>query len=148
MAAPAYATDLANIIEDMASSTGWTLISSGGGGANSFTVPETDDYIQGNNCISRNPWSSSIRGMLFNAATTIATDDAVYIWWKADVAQALATEASGGVQILIGSKKKELGLLPEEVEAEVDQDRIEDDGSAGALTDGEKARVMLDLRPE
>lgn len=51
-------------------------------------------------------------------------------------------------QILIGSKKKELGLLPEEVEAEVDQDRIEDDGSGGALTDSEKARVMLDLRPE
>jgi hypothetical protein len=51
-------------------------------------------------------------------------------------------------QILIGSKKKELGLLPEEAEQEVDQDRIADDGSAGALTDAEKTRVMLDLRPE
>jgi ERCC4-related helicase len=51
-------------------------------------------------------------------------------------------------QILIGSKKKELGLLPEEVEQEVDQDRIADDGSAGALTNAEKVRVMLDLRPE
>ena len=103
MVAPAYATDLANIIEDMASSTGWTLISSGGGGANSFTAPETDDYIQGSSCISRNPWSSSIRGMLYNASTTIASGDAVFLWWKADVAQALATEASGGIQVLIGS---------------------------------------------
>ena len=51
-------------------------------------------------------------------------------------------------QILIGSKRKELGLLPAEVEAEVDQDRIEDDGSSSALTEGEQARVMLDLRPE
>lgn len=51
-------------------------------------------------------------------------------------------------QILIGSKKKELGLLPEEVDQEVAQDQIEDDGSGGALTDNEKARVMLDLRPE
>jgi SNF2 family DNA or RNA helicase len=51
-------------------------------------------------------------------------------------------------QILIGSKKKELGLLPEEAEQEVDQDRIADDGSTGALTDAEKQRVMLDLRPE
>jgi hypothetical protein len=51
-------------------------------------------------------------------------------------------------QILIGSKKKELGLLPEEVDQEVAQDQIEDDGSGGALTDSEKARVMLDLRPE
>jgi len=49
---------------------------------------------------------------------------------------------------LIGSKKKELGLLPEKVEQEVDQDRIADDGSGGALMDDEKARVMLDLRPE
>ena len=51
-------------------------------------------------------------------------------------------------QILIGSKKKELGLLPEEVEAEVDQDQIEDENSGGSLTEAEKARVMLDLRPE
>lgn len=51
-------------------------------------------------------------------------------------------------QILIGSKKKELGLLPDEAEQEVDQDRIADDGSTGGLTDAEKERVMLDLRPE
>jgi hypothetical protein len=38
----------------------------------------------------------------------------------------------------------ELGLLPEEVEQEVEQDRIVDDGSGGALTDAEKARVMRD----
>jgi len=103
MAAPTYATDLSNIIEDMASSSGWTLISSGGGGANSFTVPETDDYIQGNNCISRSPWSSSIRGMVYNSSQTIAAGEAVFLWVKADVAQALATKASGGVQCLVGS---------------------------------------------
>jgi len=51
-------------------------------------------------------------------------------------------------QILIGSKKKELGKLPEVVEEEVEQDKIEDDGHGGALTDDEKTRVMLDLRPE
>jgi hypothetical protein len=51
-------------------------------------------------------------------------------------------------QVLIGSKKKELGALPEQVEQEIDQDRIVDDGSTGALTNTEKTRVMLDLRPE
>ena len=51
-------------------------------------------------------------------------------------------------QILIGSKKKELGQLPEEAENEVDQDRIIDDVTGGMLTDAEKVRVMLDLRPE
>jgi hypothetical protein len=104
MAAPAYATDLSDIITDMASSTGWTLISDGGGGANSFSVPETDDYIQGNNCISRNPWTAAnIRGMVYNSSQTITADNAVFIWWKSDVAQALSTRASGGIQCLVGN---------------------------------------------
>jgi hypothetical protein len=51
-------------------------------------------------------------------------------------------------QILIGSKKRELGTLPEAVEDEVGQDQIEEDLGAGALTESEKRRVMLDLRPE
>lgn len=103
MAVPAYATDLTDILLEMPSSTGWTLISSGGGGASSFSVPETDDYIQGANCISRNPWSTSIRGMLYNTTQTFAADSALYIWWKADIAAALDTIANGGIQILIGS---------------------------------------------
>jgi hypothetical protein len=108
MAAPSYTTDLSNIITDPTSSTGWTLISTGGGGANSFTVPETDDYIQSETpgtygCISRNPWSSSIRGMVYNSSQTIAAGNAVFMWTKSDVAQALASKASGGIQALIGS---------------------------------------------
>lgn len=104
MAVPAYATNLTDIITDMASTTGWTMISSGGGGANSMTAPETDDFIQGNNCISRNPWTSAnIRGMVYNAATTITADEAVFIWWKADVAAALDTLANGGIQCLVGN---------------------------------------------
>ena len=51
-------------------------------------------------------------------------------------------------QILIGSKRKELGQLPEGVDQEVAQDQIEDESSGGALTENEKVRVMLDLRPE
>lgn len=51
-------------------------------------------------------------------------------------------------QILIGSKRKELGLLPEEVDEEVEQDRIADKDFEGRITDAEKVRVMLDLRPE
>lgn len=51
-------------------------------------------------------------------------------------------------QILIGSKRRELGQLPEDAEEDVRQDEITDDGSMGALTEVEKARVMLDLRPE
>lgn len=109
MAAPSYTTDLVDIITDPAATTGWTLISSGGGGASSFTAPETDDYIQSASpgtlgCISRNPWTSvSIRGMVYNSAQTIAAGNAVFIWAKSDVAQALDTRVNGGLQALIGN---------------------------------------------
>jgi ERCC4-related helicase len=51
-------------------------------------------------------------------------------------------------QILIGSKKRELGQLPEEADVEVAQDRFAESERGGGLTESEKARVMLDLRPE
>ena len=104
MAVPSYATNLNDVVLEMASTTGWSLISSGGGGANSLTAPETDDFIQGANCISRNPWTSAnIRGMVYNSAETVTANEAVFIWWKSDVAQALDTQAAGGIQCLVGS---------------------------------------------
>jgi hypothetical protein len=104
MAVPSFTTDLTDILLDMPSSTGWTLISSGGGGQNAFTVPETDFFIQGNNCISRNPFSSSIRGMVYSAGTTtITSGDAIFYWLWAGVPNALSAEAVGGVQCLVGS---------------------------------------------
>lgn len=51
-------------------------------------------------------------------------------------------------QILIGSKRRELGELPENGDAEVEQDAIEEAPAAGVLTELEKSRVMLDLQPE
>jgi hypothetical protein len=102
MAAAAYTTDLTDIYTDTGN---FSLISSGGGGANSLTQPETDDYIQGVSAVSRNPWSASIRGMVDDnaAAITVAAGNAIFIWTKADVAQALNTKALGGIQCLIGS---------------------------------------------
>ena len=109
MAAASYTTDLVDIITDPAATTGWTLISTGGGGANSFTVPEVDDYIQSATpgtvgCISRSPWTSvSIRGMVYNSARTIPAGSAIFIWTKSDVAQALDTRSNGGIQALVGN---------------------------------------------
>lgn len=51
-------------------------------------------------------------------------------------------------QILIGSKRKELGTLPGDVDQEVDQDKIDDRVACGILTEPEKTRIMLNLRPE
>jgi len=102
MAVPAYATDLTDITSSF--STGWSLITEGGGGANTLTAPETDDFIQGTQSVSRNPFSSSIRGIIYDNVSTVsvATNDAVFYWWKADVAQALDTIAGGGVRLVMG----------------------------------------------
>ena len=102
MAVPAYSTDLTDITTDF--STNWNLVTEGGGGSNSLTAPETDDYIQGTEAVSRNPFSTSIRGVAYDRATiTVGTDDAVFHWWKVDVAAALDSFANGGVHLLQGS---------------------------------------------
>lgn len=51
-------------------------------------------------------------------------------------------------QVLMGSKKRVLGTIPENSESEIPQDRIASDEPGGTITESEKARVMLDLRPE
>jgi hypothetical protein len=101
MAAPTYATDLTDILLDMASTTGWTAL---GGGASGLVAPETDFYIQGSNCISKAGWSSATRGMIYNAgAQTIASGEAVFMWLYYWAPNSLDTEAGGGLQVLIGS---------------------------------------------
>lgn len=102
MVAPAYSTDLVDITTSF--TLNWNLISEGGGGQNAITAPETDDFIQGTESVSRNPFSSSIRGVAYDRALiTVASGDAVYYWWKADVAAALDTFANGGVHLVMGS---------------------------------------------
>ena len=106
MAVPAYATDLVDITTSF--TTNWNLITEGGGGQNAITAPERDDGIyddgSGVVCVSRNPFSTSVRGVAYDRALiTVATDDAVFYWWKADVAAALDTQASAGVRLVAGS---------------------------------------------
>ena len=102
MAVPAYATDLTDITTDFTNN--WNLITEGGGGQNAITAPETDDFVQGTACVSRNPFSTSIRGIAYDRALiTVASGDCVFIWWKADVAQALDTIAGGGVRLVMGA---------------------------------------------
>ena len=50
-------------------------------------------------------------------------------------------------QVLMGSKKRALGEIPENGEGEVQQDRITSEELGGTITEAEKACVMLDLRP-
>lgn len=99
MAAPAYTTDLADITT-AETTTGWSALGGGQAGLND----ETDYFIQGNQCVSKNGFTASTRGQIFNAgATTIASGDAVFAWFKQNNRNLMDTVANGGTQFLIGS---------------------------------------------
>ena len=98
MAAATYSSDLNDILVDMASTTGWTHI----GNPAALTAPETDDFVQGNNCIAKGSWSTAIRGMIYNSAETITAGDAVFMWLKFDAPGSLDTVTGGGVRVIIG----------------------------------------------
>lgn len=99
MAAPAYSTNLADITT-AETVTGWSALGGGQAGLND----ETDYYIQGNQCVSKNGFTADIKGIIFNAgATTIASGDAVYFWVKQNNRNLINAQSVGGGQVLIGS---------------------------------------------
>jgi hypothetical protein len=102
VAAPVYATDLTDVIADMASTTGWTAL---GGGAGGLVAPETDFYIQGSNCISKAGWSTAVKGMIYlaGAGITVPTTGAVLMWIYFWAPNSMDTSASGGMRACIGS---------------------------------------------
>lgn len=102
MAVPVYATDLTDILTDMASTTGWTAI---GGGASGLVAPETDFFVQGSNCISKAGWSTAIKGMIYlaGAGVTVPTTGAVFMWIYYWAPNAMDTSASGGMRFVCGS---------------------------------------------
>lgn len=102
MAAPTYATDLSdiNLVNTAGGTTGWSALGGGSAGLNS----ETDYFIQGDGCLSKNGFTANTRGMIYNAgATTIASGDALFIWMKQNNRNLMDTVANGGGQVLIGS---------------------------------------------
>ena len=110
MTAASYTSDLTagTLYTDTEGSVSIATLS-GGGGQNSLTDPETDDYIQGANSASRNPWGSGTRAILNTiGSTTIASGDALFLWAKADVGQLINSTAGGGVQVLIGNSTNAL----------------------------------------
>jgi hypothetical protein len=102
MAAPVYTSDLTTILLDMSSTTGWSAL---GGGSAGLTAPETDYYVQGSNCISKIAWAAATKGMIYNngAGVTIPSGAALWMWTTHLTPNSLAAEASGGIQVLIGS---------------------------------------------
>lgn len=102
MAAPVYATDLTTILLEFASTSGWTAL---GGGAAGLNAPETDYFIQGNNCITKNAWASALKGMIYNngSGVTVPTDGAFLLFLAHATMNSVATQANGGLRVHIGS---------------------------------------------
>lgn len=102
MAVAAYTSDLVNVIVDMASTTGWSAL---GGGASGLAAPETDYFEQGSNCISKAAWAGAAKGMIYSVGSQIPWTinvNAVFAWITHLTPNSLATQALGGIQILIG----------------------------------------------
>jgi hypothetical protein len=101
MAAASYATNLSDIFTD-GSTTGWTALGGGAAGLNQ----ETDYYIQGTSCLSKNAFASDTKGMIYNYGSDAGgtpTDGAYLMWVTHLTPNSLDTIAGGGIRFLIGS---------------------------------------------
>lgn len=100
MAAPAYSSDLTDIVAPTFTTTGWTAFGGGASGLNA----ETDYYIIDSTCLSKNAWASDDKGMVYNAgSTSIPSGDAIFIWVTHLTSNSLAVESSGGIALCLGT---------------------------------------------
>lgn len=106
MTASSYSTDLSTILIEFPNTTGWSAL---GGGASGLNAPETDYFIQGNNCITKNAWASATKGMIYDngSGITVPTDGAVIMFLAHATMNSVAAQASGGIQLLIGSSSSD-----------------------------------------
>lgn len=104
MASPTYLSGLTTILLDFPDTVGWTAF---GGGPPGMNAPETDYFIQGSNCISKNAFASATRGMIYDEGSgiTVPTGEAVWAWLTHHTPGSIDPEvgAPGGMQFLIGS---------------------------------------------
>jgi hypothetical protein len=101
MAAPSYTTDLTEYWLE-----GATTVTSIGSGQAALGNPETDYFIQGTDCLSKGAFVNATKGFIADAlgtTFTVPTDGCVVAFMKYDAAGSLATQANGGLRIIIGS---------------------------------------------
>ncbi len=105
MAAAAYTTDLTLIHACDAASGSWTEPTGFIDGA--ITLPETDYFINGTGCLSKNMGTSTTAasGAIYNAGAgqTIPSGNAVMMWLFFGAPNALSTQANGGLRMFVGS---------------------------------------------
>ena len=107
MAAASYNTDLTDLVADSATTANWAAL---GGGASGLNI-ETDYFIEGTRCVSKNAFANSTKGMVEDTtATTLSTGsgNAVYLWVTHATPGSLDLKANGGITICLGSSSAAL----------------------------------------
>lgn len=98
MAAPSYTTDLTIITN---ASTG--LIEGVGDQVGAISSGETENFIQGIDCTSKSTGNAiGLCSAGFLSTVTIPTDGIFNVWIYFASPQALATQTSGGMQLIVG----------------------------------------------
>lgn len=100
MAAPTYSTDL-SLIDDAESVASYSAT---GGGASALN-DETDYFLEGTQCISKNGFTATTKGIIHDdvSAPTITSGDAVFVWGRQANRNLLDTVANGGGQVIMGT---------------------------------------------
>ena len=104
MAAASYNTDL-SVLVDTETAGSWTGVQQSGGGAG-VNATETDYFIEGSSCTSRNAWASAWKGMIEDATNnTLSTGsgNAVYTWVTHLTPASLGSKAVGGIRVIMGT---------------------------------------------
>lgn len=103
MAVAVYTSDLTTMVpDDTVSLSNWAAI---GGGASGLNI-ETDYFIQGSSCTSKNAFASATKGLVEDTTNTALTSgdlDAIYMWITHLTPGSLDTKANGGLALVSGS---------------------------------------------
>lgn len=103
MAVATYSTNMTDLYVGAGSTTNWSALGGGASGLNA----ETDYFIQGTGCTTKNAFASDKKGMIYDTgsdrASLIGTDGAFLVWTTHATPNSLATIANGGIDLIIGS---------------------------------------------
>ena len=100
MATAAYGTDL-SVIDDAQAVGSYAAT----GGGSSALNDETDYFINGSQCISKNGFTATQKGIIHDdvSAPTITAGDAVFIWGRQANRNILDTVANSGGAVIMGT---------------------------------------------
>ncbi len=103
MAASTYTTNMTDLFVGAGDTTNTTALGGGAAGLNN----ETDYFIQGTGCTTKNAFASARKGFIWDSgadrASLIGTDGAFLMWVTHATPNSLDTIANGGITMLVGS---------------------------------------------